>query len=116
MAMDRHGRQTRLAEVGGAGQARIAAARVAITLEGTAARVAARYLAGAGVGGLRVRSAEIATQARAVDPGVFVEVDAALGQPPPSTRLPLRDPSAEAIALGAFTALAALRGILGVPA
>jgi hypothetical protein len=73
--MDRHGRQARLAEVGSAGQARLRGARVDVRLAGHAAEVAVRYLAGAGVGYLRVPHASLADAARAVDPQVAVEVD-----------------------------------------
>ena len=116
--MDRHGRQTRLAEVGVEGRARIVAACADVPLDGLAATVAARYLAGAGVGRVRVVSEAVAAQARAVDGGVRAEVDGSLG---PGGRvvpsfLGLRDPSADAVALGAHTALAALRRVLGAGA
>jgi hypothetical protein len=112
--MDRHGRQTRLAEVGAAGQMRISSACVAVRLEGVAGAVAVRYLAGAGAGDLRVPSLELAAQARAVDPAIQVEVDAALrpSGAPPASPFSLRHPSADALALGAYTALVALRDAL----
>lgn len=116
--MDRHGRQTRLAEVGVEGRSRIAAAHADVALEGIAAGVAARYLAGAGVGRVRVASEAAAAEARAVDGGAVVEVDPSLG--PGGRSLPsflaLHDPSTDAVALGAHTALVALRRVLGVGA
>jgi hypothetical protein len=120
--MDRHGRQTSLAEVGVEGRTRIAAACVDVPLDvpldGLAATVAARYLAGAGVGRLRVASEAVAAQARAIDGGVAVEVDASLGTAGRSlpSFLALRDPSADSVAQGAHTALVALRRVLGVGA
>ncbi len=115
--MDRHGRQAMLAEVGRDGQARIASARVEIRSGGPAASVAARYLAGAGVGHLRTPDAIAVAAARAVDPGVHVEVGA-LARPvsPGVSPFALRDPAADAVALGAHEALAAIRRALGVGA
>jgi hypothetical protein len=118
--MDRYGRQTRLAEVGVQGRARIAAARADVPLGGLASAVAARYLAGAGVGRVRVTTDAVAVQARAIDGhgDVAVEVDPAMECASPSAPsfLALRDASAAAVALGAHTALVALRRILGVGA
>jgi hypothetical protein len=119
--MDRHGRQTRLAEVGASGMSRIAAAHAEVPFTGIAAAVASRYLSGAGVGDLRVATARAAAEARAVDPAVRVAVEAslaaasALGAPGKSP-FSLADPSADAVALGAHAALAILRRALGVPA
>jgi hypothetical protein len=115
--MDRHGRQARLAEVGREGQARIASARVEIRSRGPAASIAARYLAGAGVGHLRTPDETAAAAARAVDPGVHVEVGA-LPRPmaPAVSPFALRNPSADAVALGAHEALVAIRRALGVGA
>ncbi|MGD0530047.1 MAG: hypothetical protein ABSE49_33235, partial [Polyangiaceae bacterium] len=76
--MDRHARQAQLAGVGASGQARIRRATAEVRLEGLAADVAARYLAGAGVSGLRVRAEELAAGARALDASVRVEVDPSL--------------------------------------
>jgi hypothetical protein len=111
--MDRHARQSKLAEIGPAGQARIARARVDVGLDGVAAEVAARYLAGAGVGGLRVPSEDAAASARAVDASVPVEVSAAIAVAcEPAALAVLRDPSARALGLGALVALEALRSAL----
>jgi hypothetical protein len=111
--MDRHGRQSRLAEVGPAGQARLGGARVDVRLAGLAAEVAVRYLAGAGVGHLRVPEASLAGAARAVDPEVTAEVDRGL-MPQPADGFDLRDPAARDVAAGAAAALAAVRVALGL--
>ena len=127
--MDRHARQIKLAEVGSAGQARIAGARVDVPYAGLAGEVAARYLVGAGVGRLRVRTERIAATARGIDPATLVEVapelegHGAQGEPgePGTQREPrhpadesdLRDASAQAVERGARFALAALRHALG---
>jgi hypothetical protein len=131
--MSRHGRQTRLAEIGSAGQARIAAATVDVAVDGLAAEVATRYLVGAGVGCVRVRErgltglVDLAHVARSIDPGVRVEV--AVGssrEPSPAGGAApgphavrdgfdvgdFRDPSARAVARGAHEALRALRTAL----
>lgn len=134
--MDRHGRQSRLVEVGAAGQARIERASLDVRLEGFAAQVAARYLAGAGVARLRVRDAATAEAARAVDPRVEVTIDPTLeaaarqqedgktgrgdGRMPksfPPSRLPVpfNDPVARELAEGAHEALRLLRGVLKEP-
>jgi hypothetical protein len=105
--MDRHQRQTRLAEVGDLGQARIARVRVDVCAAGLAGDVAARYLAGAGVCGLRVRSELIASAARAVDPAVEVTV-AALGVDDTGDGFDLREPGARELARGSNLALDAL--------
>ncbi len=109
--MDRHDRQARLAEVGFAGQARIAAATVVVGGRGLAAEVATRYLAGAGVGLLRVGDAALADVAASIDPAVRVEVGA--GPRDPGRDAPeLRDPTAREAARGAREALRALQSVL----
>jgi hypothetical protein len=119
--MHRHARQVRLAEVGEAGQARLAAATVDVPLEGAAGEIAARYLAGAGIGHLRVTDPRLVQAARAVDPSAVVETVPALAPlgsrlqpsgPPPE--LDLEGGATRDLALGALAALAALRDILGV--
>jgi molybdopterin/thiamine biosynthesis adenylyltransferase len=117
--MDRHSRQRRLSEVGDAGQARIARACVDVPFEGLAGAVAVRYLAGAGVGALRVRSERLASEARALDPGVRVEVltaDVDAGEAVDVAPLVggLRDPAARELGRGAYSALRALRAAIGV--
>jgi hypothetical protein len=117
--MERHHRQARLAEVGAAGQERIAAATVAIRTDGLAAEVATRYLAGAGIGGLQVRDRALVPAASAVDPQVRVEIvegeaegpeGAAADAAPPG----FHDAGARDVARGAREALRALRRILEV--
>ena len=113
--MDRHARQSRLVGVGVEGQARIGRCTVDVGLEGLSADVAVRYLAGAGVGRLRVRSAALARAAHAVDAGVGVDVNHLLPESP-SPVLGLDDPAAAQLASGALFALRALRaGLEGRP-
>jgi hypothetical protein len=115
--MDRHGRQSRLADVGATGQQRIAAATVEVRSEGLAGEVATRYLAGAGVGSLRVPSPAFAAVARSVDPAIRVEVSTSAGREgngeEPHEDPDFRDPGARDLARGAREALHALRKILG---
>jgi len=113
-AMQRHGRQSALAEVGVAGQARIGEARVEVALEGLAGEVAVRYLASAGVGCLRLSDERLAVLARAVDPRARVEMASALAVDPGGEPLGLRDPAARDLAVGAHRALRALRSALGM--
>jgi hypothetical protein len=113
--MDRHARQSRLPEIGAAGQSRIAGADVTVRLDGFAGEVAARYLAGAGVGRLRVRDAAVAAAASAVDPGVKVVLESSReeGIHPPAFALDeFRDPVARDLARGAHEALTLLRTAL----
>jgi len=107
--MNRHGRQIRLREVGPSGQLQIGRASVDVPLSGIAAEVAVRYLAGAGVGVVRVRDRQLAELAGAIDPAVEVEVDARLEASDVSTTFGLQDPASRDVALGAFVALRALR-------
>lgn len=116
--MDRHSRQSRLADVGAQGQQRIARIVAAVPGTGLAADVAARYLAGAGVAAVRVKDEATAAAARAVDPGVRVEVVAALPDALPGDERPqvLADPAARAVAAGALLALQVLRAALATEA
>lgn len=85
------GRQTRLREVGDAGQARLAAAHVDPAASGRAREVALEYLHRAGVG-------------RVGEGGMRVPADvAALG---------LRHAAAREVAEGALAALVAIRAVL----
>jgi hypothetical protein len=112
--MDRHTRQMRLDGVGASGQARIASTRADVGLDGLAADVAARYLAGAGVGGVRVRTEAAAHGARALDADARVEVvDGLPDSPEASAMLDVRDPIARELARGALLALRVLRSALG---
>ncbi|MGO9838493.1 MAG: hypothetical protein ACLP1X_30295 [Polyangiaceae bacterium] len=110
--MVRHGRQIALAEVGVAGQARIEATRVNLALEGLAAQVAVRYLAGAGVGCLRVPDELLAQAARSVEPNARVEIATALVADSEPEPLSLRDPVARDLARGAHFALRVLRSAI----
>lgn len=111
--MDRHDRQARLAGVGASGQERIAAATVEVQSVDLAGEVATRYLAGAGVGCLRVRQRALAAVASSVDPSVRVAIDDARHAPSPVDEpAGFRDPSAGEVARGAREALRALRRIL----
>jgi hypothetical protein len=119
--MHRHARQVRLAEVGEAGQARLAVATVDVWLEGAAGEIAARYLAGAGVGRLRVKDPLAAQAAAAVDPSTLVEPlppEACSPKPEASGKseplLGLEGAAARDLARGALLALEALREQLGV--
>jgi hypothetical protein len=109
VASPRHSRQARLAEVGARGQERIARACVEVPFDGFAGEVAARYLAGAGVGALRVRDRSLAAAARAVDPAVNVEVVPTLAVQEESDPRLQHDVSRE-LARGARWALEILRG------
>ena len=91
--------------MGQAGQARISLA-VATAGDGLAGWVAARYLAGAGVGQLRVGSEAIAQAARAMDDSVHVEVTA--DQVAEDERFSALDPAAREVAVGAHRAVLAL--------
>ena len=109
----RHSRQTRLAGVGAAGQARLAAAHVVVTERALAGWVMTRYLAGAGVGSLTVAEAAHEAAARATDDGVRVQREGREdGEPAADADLDTLDPAARAVARGARAALRALRGIL----
>jgi hypothetical protein len=109
--MDRHGRQVRLAEIGAEGQRRIANASVDVGLDGLAADVAVRYLAGAGVSRIRVKDGSLVGIAAAVDPAIEATLDEGLGAEP-APDLPLRDPVARDLARGAHLALGAILGAL----
>jgi [CysO sulfur-carrier protein]-S-L-cysteine hydrolase len=99
--MSRYARQVRLAEVGAAGQARIAGALADVPLDGLAADVAALYLAGAGVGRLRLRSDQAAAAARSINAEVDAEVDASLQADPGADAFDLRHSAARDVARGA---------------
>ena len=112
--MNRHDRQARLAGVGAAGQERIGTATVEVQSVGLAGEVAARYLAGAGVSGLRVRERALAEAASSIDPSVRVVIDAeCAARASVDEPVGFRDPGAREVARGAREALRALRGILG---
>jgi len=72
--IDRYSRQIILPEVGGRGQERLLAARVALSGVGAMAATAARYLTGAGIGELRLSTdlAALADELRDLNPDVTV--------------------------------------------
>ena len=113
----RHTRQVRLAEVGESGQARLAGATIDVAAPGFAGEVEARYLAAAGVGSLRVREEPHAHAARAIDAGVVVtRGESGESERPadgPVAAFASLDPAARDVAVGAWSALRALRGVLG---
>jgi hypothetical protein len=109
----RHERQSKLKEVGSAGQARLARACVDVAHDGLAGETAVRYLAGAGIGRLRVADESLAAAARAVDPAVTVDVVPGLaGDVDRAETFDLEDEAARAVAAGALAALRALRRAL----
>jgi hypothetical protein len=108
----RHARQALLVEVGEDGQRRVEAIAHVIAGDGLAARVEARYLAGAGVRRLEACAEAVVDEARAIDPSVeCLAGEPADGRPageaPPwagDLALPARD-----VAIGAYRALTVLR-------
>lgn len=113
MSAYRHTRQVRLAEVGEAGQSRLAAAEVEVSSAGFAGEVEARYLAGAGVGALRVGSEVHGAAARAMDAGVRVELGAVTGPSELPPGLASLEGAARDVAEGAYRALVSVRAALG---
>jgi hypothetical protein len=113
-AGDRHARQARLQGVGAEGQARIARAVVEVPLDGLAGEVAVRYLAGAGVGAVRVSTSELAQVATEVEGRVRVEVDGSSAAAAGASDEPfgVEHPAAAAVACGARMALRALREVV----
>jgi hypothetical protein len=107
----RHSRQARLAEVGEDGQRRISATACAVRGDGVAARVEARYLAGAGIGRMVLDADAVAGSAKEVD--ALVEVRAAFDRDRDRDRDPAwsldLEPAAREVALGAHRALQVLR-------
>lgn len=121
MSQARFTRQQRLLEVGAAGQARIAAARLSPRARGLAGEVEALYLAGAGVGTLVVHDAKAGETAAALAPDVRIVVASADtgGSVAAADRTaPLPAPIAGLVAgardvgEGAWRALVALRAVL----
>jgi len=108
----RHSRQARLAEVGEEGQRRIAATTGVVLGHGVAARVEARYLAGAGVAHLVVEDAAAGSSAKDVDALVAIRLSSEEhGDQDPSWALDLT-PGAREVALGAHRALRVLRAAI----
>jgi hypothetical protein len=113
MSAYRHTRQVRLAEVGEAGQSRLAAAEVEVRSAGFAGEVEARYLAGAGVGALRVASEVHMAAARAMDASVRLELGSVSAAPELPPGLASLEGAAREVAEGAYRALAGVRAALG---
>jgi hypothetical protein len=115
---ERHSRQVRLAEIGGDGQGRIGSSAHVVRGRGLAARVEARYLAGAGVRAIDVEDKRVAADVRETDGSVEVRLrDPEVGPRSESDplwagelSLPARD-----VALGAYRALRALRRVVLAP-
>jgi hypothetical protein len=112
----RHSRQARLAEVGDAGQARLAAGHALVVAPGLTGIVQARYLAGAGVGALSVLHEEAARAAAEVDASVRIVT----GVKPrvahgPVPDFGIHDPAARDVATGAWLALSTIRSFLALP-
>jgi hypothetical protein len=97
--------------VGPEGQTRIGRAVVDVPFGGLAGEVAVRYLAGAGVGVVRVGDARLASVARAVDPEAIVQI-AGVSAPSPPLREAWRHDAARELARGAVWALEALRAAI----
>jgi len=102
----------RLAGVGEVGQKRLASSSLAVCAEGAVGDVATRYLAGAGVGRLRVKEASLVATAHAVDPSVQVDVDGLLEVGGAWAPFAWRHPAAAELATGAHLALDLLRKAL----
>jgi hypothetical protein len=104
-------RQSKLAEIGAAGQARIAASTADVRLAGLAGAVCVRYLVGCGVGALRVRDPRLIQVAQAASPSQIVVVidDLPDERPPP---LDLTDAVAREFAQGANEALRLVRAMI----
>ena len=101
----RYGRQTRLPEIGQAGQERLGVARVAAGAEGEARDVEVAYLAAAGIPVIADADSKSDATAKAQ---ANAEAKSALAA------LAVKDPSARQVADGAMRALLAMRRILGV--
>ena len=117
MSAYRHTRQVRLVEIGEGGQARLGRAVVAVRGAGHAGEVEASYLAGAGVGTIRVVDDAQARAVRAMDSSVRVErgAPARAVEPTPLDALAGMDASALEVARGAWRALDTLRRVIAGP-
>lgn len=109
--MSRHSRQMRLALIGREGQRVIDDATIDVAAGGIEGEVAARYLAGAGVGKLRLSSEAAASAARSLDARVQTAMVSAT---PPEAMPDLEDldPAARSFARGARIATRALVALL----
>jgi hypothetical protein len=105
----------RLAEVGASGQNAIESASMDLPLVGFPGDVAARYLAGAGVGRLRVRDESLAAAALSVDSRIRVEVVPSLEVENDISAFDLRERRAIELAAGSLVALRGIRRALNTP-
>lgn len=110
--MEANPRQSKLVEVGEAGQARIALGSADVLLAGIAAEVCTRYLAGCGVGTLRVRDERLVGIARTASGSITVIVVPDLPVYEGASSFDLRDPVAKEVARGANEALRIVKSIL----
>ena len=119
----RFSRQSRLAEVGDAKQERLSRSRVDVAASGFEGWVEGRYLAGAGVGVLRVADPSTQHAATRLRSAIAIETVPAASSPPrdaegaspsaePDDKPRFFDRSAEAYARAARRALRRLRAIL----
>jgi hypothetical protein len=110
MALDRarHGRQIRLAEIGEAGQERLAATEVVLGAVGDAREIEATYVARAGMRVVDDARADAKEKAKALADGQAVARGEALAS------LGIRDVKALEVADGALRALLAMRKALGI--
>jgi hypothetical protein len=108
----RHQRQVSLAGIGEVGQRRLARALVSVPGSGFEAEMAVRYLAGAGVGRLRVSTSPLQAAASAVDPTLEVGVEPSLRAAPATCPFEWRDPAAAELANGSYLALHVVRAIV----
>jgi hypothetical protein len=108
----RHQRQVSLAGIGEGGQRRLARALVSVPGSGFEAETAVRYLAGAGVGRLRVSTSSLQAAATAIDPTLEVGVEPSLRATPATCPFEWRDPAAAELATGSYLALQIIRTIV----
>ena len=109
----RHQRQMRLPMIGREGQRVLGELHARVGASGDEGIVAARYLAGAGVGRLTVVDAEVAASAHRLDAGVTTTIEPGIAAAPPMAELDDMDPAARSVARGARTAVRILVGALG---
>ena len=117
MSAYRHSRQVRLVEIGEDGQARLARAVVAVRGAGYAGELEASYLAGAGIGTIRVVDDAQARTVGAMDASVRVErgAPARTLESTPLDALEGMDASALDVARGAWRALDTVRRVIAGP-
>lgn len=109
----RYARQTRVAEVGREKQENLRHASVVVSGSDLSAQVEALYLAGAGVGTLRVSNV-IATDIAALNSDVVVEAELGVSENENEARATDLDPAAAAIFSGSSRALQKLKTILAL--